>query len=222
MNLRLSRLFRGLMFNSPFRKYVFPKYPYNFTPQQLCFLCECIEQTRYVEGNIAEIGCFTGWTTIFLNKYMAAANIPKKYFAIDTFSGFVDKDIDFEISFRNKKKELYGGFQANRQKWFDGTMKQNNISTVSTIKTDVNNFDLTTLGPLSFVLLDVDLYRPMKKAIPELYRVLTPGGIIVLDDCDPEDMKWDGSDQAYKEFVKENNLKPEIIHGRLGILRKQN
>ncbi|MPZ40311.1 MAG: hypothetical protein GEU95_20080 [Rhizobiales bacterium] len=27
----------------------------------------------------------------------------------------------------------------------------------------------------------MDLYRPMKKAMPELYDVLSPGGIIVVD-----------------------------------------
>ena len=99
-------------------------------------------------------------------------------------------------------------------------MQHNNIFRVRSIETDLNKYDLTTLGPLSFVLLDVDLYRPMKKSLPELYEALTPDGIIVVDDCSSADIRWDGSDQAYKEFMMEIDRSPQIIHGKLGIIRK--
>lgn len=220
MNLKLAMLSREILFNSLFRKYIFPKYPYNFTVPQLCFLCQCIDDTRHIAGNIAEIGCANGWTTVFLNKHMDAQNIQKKYYAIDTFKGFVTDDIKFEVSNRNKNEDLFKGFQANKKKWFEGTMQQSNIGRVTAVETDVNKYDLTSLGPLSFVLLDVDLYRPMKKALPELFQVLSPGGIIVVDDCDVSNISWDGSDQAYKEFMKERNLTAQIIHSRLGIVRK--
>lgn len=151
---------------------------------------------------------------------MDAQNIRKSYFAIDTFSGFVADDIRFEVADRGKTKDLITGFQANKKKWFDGTMQQNNITRVRSIEADVNEYDLTTLGPLSFTLLDVDLYRPMKKALQELYEVLSPGGIIVVDDCDASNIRWDGSDQAYKEFMKERNQFVQIIHGKLGVIRK--
>ena len=60
-------------------------------------------------------------------------------------------------------------------------MQDNGITRVTSTQADVNKFDLRTLGPLSFVLFDVDLYRPMKKGLPELYEMLSPGGIMVLD-----------------------------------------
>jgi predicted O-methyltransferase YrrM len=69
-------------------------------------------------------------------------------------------------------------------------------------------------------LLDVDLYRPMAKALPELWEVLSPGGIMVVDDCNPDDVLWDGSDQAYKEFVATRGLAAEVVHGKLGLVRK--
>jgi len=153
--------------------------------------------------------------------YMDFQNIEKAYYAIDTFSGFISDDIEFEVAIRGKARKLFTGFfQANKKKWFDGTMQQNKITRVRSIEADVNEFDLTTIGPLSFSLLDVDLYRPTKKALRELYEVLTPGGIIVVDDCDSSNIRWDGSDQAYKEFVKEIGQAAQIIHGKLGVIRK--
>ncbi len=151
---------------------------------------------------------------------MSAQEIEKKYYALDTFSGFVEEDIQFEVNNRNKNKKLFKHFRLNKQKWFDGTIKQNKINRVVSIQADVNHYDLTTLGPFSFVLLDVDLYRPIKKALKELYQELTPGGIIVVDDCDADNVAWDGSDQAYKEFMDERNEPVKIVHNKLGIVRK--
>jgi O-methyltransferase len=220
LNPKLARFVKEVQFNSRFRKYFFPRFAYNFTAPQLCFLCQCIEDTRHVQGAIAEIGCANGSTTVFLNKYMEAQNIPKHYYALDTFSGFVPADIEVEVVDRGKTADLYTGFVVNKKKWFDGTMQQNNIARVRSIETDVNKYDLTTLGPLSFALLDVDLYRPMKKALPELYQVLNPNGIIVVDDCDSKNTRWDGSEQAYKEFMIAIGRSPQIIHRKLGILKK--
>ncbi len=188
---------------------------------QLCFLCRCIEDTKHVEGAIAEIGCANGGTTVFLNKFMDAQNIQKDYYALDTFSGFVAEDIECEVADRGKTADLFTGFQLNRKNWFDWTMGLNNITRVRSIEADVNKYDLTTLGPLSFVLLDVDLYRPIKKALPEIYEILSPNGIIVVDDCNSVDNQFDGSDQAYREFMKERDRSPQVIHNKLGILTKE-
>jgi O-methyltransferase len=220
LNTRLIILIKEILFSSPFRRYFVPRYVYNFSAPQLCFLCRCIEETKDVEGDIAEIGCADGSTTVFLNRYMDAQDIHKCYYALDTFSGFMPEDIEYEVSNRGKTGDLFDGFRINKKKWFDATMRHNNISRVRSIKTDVNKYDLTSLGPLSFVLLDVDLYRPMKKALPELYQVLSPGGIIVVDDCDPSSIQWDGSDQAYKEFSKQKDKSIHIVHRKLGILKK--
>lgn len=98
--------------------------------------------------------------------------------------------------------------------------EKNNISRVRSIEADVNKFDLKILGPLAFTLLDVDLYKPMIKSIHEIYEVTTPGGTIVVDDCDSSDTRWDGSYHAYKEFMEQRNQSTQIIHGKLGVIVK--
>jgi O-methyltransferase len=220
VNPKLVKFVKGIKYHSPFRKDFFPNFYYNFTAPQLCFLCQCLEDTRHVAGAIAEIGCANGYTTVFLNKYLDAQNIQKNYYAIDTFSGFVAGDIELEVAERDKTADMFTEFQVNKKKWFDATMRLNHIARVRSIETDVNRYDLATLGPLAFALLDVDLYRPIKKALPELYRVLSPDGIMVVDDCDSRHVQWDGSYQAYKEFMIEKDRSPQIIHGKLGIIKK--
>lgn len=216
----IKRVSKELLFHSPFRDAILPKYSYNFTPQQLFFLCDCLAETKHVPGDIAEIGCSVGRTTIFLNNYLDSEGVDKRYMALDTFSGFVSEDIAYEATKRSKERILYDAFRINSKRWFDATIAQNNITRVTSMKVDVNDFDLKTLGPLSFALLDVDLYRPMRKALPELYEALSPGGVMVVDDCTPHNFYWDGSHQAYLEFMKEIGHEPSIVHDKLGIVRK--
>ncbi len=192
---------------------------FNFSITQLIFLCQCLGKVKEVKGDIAEIGANEGKTTVFLNKYMDAEKIDKKYYALDTFSGFTSCDIDYEVSLRQKDPSFYTGFKASK-KAFDIVMNRNKINRVVSIQADVNNYNLKSFGRLSFALLDVDLYRPMKKSLSELYDILTPNGIIVVDDCDNGNILWDGSDQAYKEFMHEINQPVEILFGKLGIIRK--
>ena len=214
-------MIKNLLSNTRYRAYFLPKYQYNFTPPQLCTICKLLDETKNIKGDIAEIGCYDGSTTVFLNKYMDAVNIQKKYYAMDTFKGFENEDISLEVKEREKQVECYANaFRDNSKKWFDGTMKYNNIQRVISIETDVNKYDLTTLIPLSFVLLDVDLYRPIKKALPELYKALSPNGIIIVDDCDYRENQWDGAYQAYKEFMTEINQPSQVIQNKLGILKK--
>ncbi|MCW0447183.1 TylF/MycF family methyltransferase [Xanthomonas sacchari] len=200
---------------------LFPEHRFQYSAQQLCFLCKCISDTKSLAGNIAEIGCEYGHTTVFLNNYISdLAGHNKTYFAIDTFAGFTESDVLFEVENRSKEGIAFDDFKENRKEWFERTMKINNITRVNVIEADINVLDLTSIGILSFVLLDVDLYRPTKKAIPELYEILSPGGILIVDDCNPTSTKWDGAYQAYIEFVESINATPRIRHGKLGVIHK--
>ena len=198
----LKKIRKEIAWYSPLRKYFFPRYRHMFSAPQLCFMCQAIWQTRNLRGDIAEIGVSGGATTLFLNNYLKSTGIMRTYYAIDTFAGFTKHDVQYEREQRGKTSISFRtGFEVNKKKWFEWTVRK--LKNVKVIQADVNKINLRELGPLSFCLLDVDLYRPMKKALPELYNALLPGGIIIVDDCDPSNYRWDGSDQAYKEFMEE-------------------
>jgi O-methyltransferase len=216
------RMLKEVQFQTPLRRYFFPRYGFNFTPPQLCYLCRCLEETRRCEGSIAEIGCSIGSTTVFLNKYMDATGLEKTYFALDTFSGFVAADIEHEVAVRGKAADMFTGFRVNKKKWFDATMNSNYISRVKSIETDVNMYDLSLLGQLAFALIDIDLYRPIRKVLPQMYNQLSPGGVIIVDDCDLQISRFDGAGHAYKEFAALIGQPVRIVHRKLGVLKKSN
>jgi O-methyltransferase len=224
LRTRLVTGVKDLLVRSPWRRRVLPRHAFNFDAAQLCFLCSCLDQTRNVPGYLVEVGVGGGETTLFLNSFMDACTIDKEYVAVDTFSGFVPTDVDYEVMQRGKRASDYtgvAGYRVNKREWYDATMQLNHITRVRSIQADVNQFDLRTLAPISFCLLDVDLYRPIKKALGELYEAASAGGIIVVDDCSARDARWDGALQAYQEFTHERGLPEQIVHHKLGVVRKE-
>src|SRR5262249_13185134 len=205
------------------RRYFFPRWQLvNMNAAQLCFLCECLERTRDVPGAVVEVGCAAGVTTVFLNKYMDARRMEKPYVAIDTFAGFVPATIDYEVVHRGERHDHYDQcFPSNKNSWFDGTMRTNGITRVQSSEADVNEFDFARLGAISFCLLDVDLYRPIKHSLPHLYEQLSPRGLVVVDDCNRDHERWDGAFHAYREFVQERCRTLEVVHDELGVIEKE-
>lgn len=220
MNPTFIGIVKSFLFYTPLRKFFFIRYQHMFTASQLCYICESLGKTRDVNGRVIEVGCYVGASTLFLNSYMTAEGFDKPYTAIDTFDGFTEEDVTYEVKERKKPRSTIAGFRANKQKWFDWTMRTHGHDRVISVKADVNSYDFSQLGPISFALIDVDLYRPIIVSLHAVYKLLSPGGIIVVDDCREKNNVFDGSYFAYLEFMKELGVESEIALGQLGIVRK--
>jgi hypothetical protein len=201
-----------------YNRLFFCVYPYLFEPKQLIFLTEYIKATRSVPGCFVEAGCAFGATTVFLTKFMNSEGIERDYYAIDTFSGFVDEHAEYEIKNRGKPASLTGHFTENMKVWFDRSMTLHDVKRVKSVQSDVTKFNFSAIAPIAFCLLDVDLYKPIKDVLPKIYGAMSPGGIIVVDDCTATGF-WDGALQAYEEFVQQKGLSKEIVAEKLGIIR---
>src|ERR1051325_513430 len=178
-----KRLIKTAAYLTPLARFIGHRYPYNFNPAQLCYLFNCLDRTSMIHGPILEIGCFVGCTSVWLNKHMDSRGIEKPYIAIDTFSGFVESDVEYEVTKRQKPIGGINAFTPNSKIWFDKNMELNGITRVKSIQVDVNSFDYTGIQDVSFALIDVDLYLPVKRALERIYGLLGKGGIIVVDDC---------------------------------------
>jgi SAM-dependent methyltransferase len=226
-------LIKHIAFNTPLYRSLFNVYQFGFGPTQLIFLTECITSVSAVSGSFVEAGCAYGATTVFLNKFMDEMNIIRDcYYALDTFSGFQKEHVDYEVS-RGRKSlgrwrnlanvyhsyDLRSLFGDNDQSWFNKIMKLNGITRVKSLKTDVSNFDFSIIAPIAFCLLDVDLYIPIRDSLPRIYDAMSPGGVLIVDDCRPNDM-WDGALRAYEEFIKAKGIPREIVYEKLGVIRK--
>ena len=160
-----------------------------------------------------------GATTVYLNKWMALRGIAKRYVAIDTFGGFPEEQSAYEIEKRGKSATIKYAFAENDPAWVDRSLRMSGVSDVELVRGDAAKVDYAPFAPIAWCLLDVDLYLPIAAALPKIYAALSPGGVIVVDDC-MEDERWDGALQAYMEYVTANAMPVDIAARKLGMIRK--
>lgn len=192
-------------------------YNYMFSPHQLAYLCNVLDRVGQVEGCFVEVGCAYGSTTAYLNMHLKHQGRTVDYIALDTFQGFVSNHADYEVSVRGKSSSLHHFFSINKKKWVQAGLDDCGFTKIRLEQTDCTTFDFDHLKPIAFALVDVDLYLPIRDILPKLYRNMAPGGIIVVDDCQPDTL-WDGANQAYREFVEAHGLPVTIAADKLGII----
>ena len=197
----------------------FARYPYMNSPSELL---EVTKQLLSVQasGAAVEVGCNQGWTTCFLVEALAEQGVQREYVCIDTFNGFTQEDIGFECKFRGKTAGLYeDSFLINDPEWLKASLARFGYGNVVVQKADATTFDYRALGQIAFALVDVDLYRPVRASLERILPNMARGGVVMVDDCDLRDKRWDGAYQAYEEVCEEWNIRPEIVCHKFGIIR---
>jgi O-methyltransferase len=209
---------KQLLLRTPARELFTFRYRFMFSPSQLGFLCQQITNTVEVPGSILEVGCAFGATTVFLNRHIDSLGIDVDYYAIDTFAGFTAGDISYEQAL-GRHYRYDTDFRGNSKPWFDRTMRRNGVRRVTSFRADATTFDYARIAPFRFVLVDVDLYRPVLTVLENIYQLVSPGGIIVTDDCQ-EGGRWGGAYDAFTEFAKKWDLDAMITDDMLGLITK--
>ena len=220
MNLRAIavRLIKFIFFKSPLYKYFLPIMKFDMSIAQLNVIIQSLKEING-DGDVLEIGVGGGATSVVINQFIKHAQLRRKYIAIDTFSGFTDEDVAFENNNRGKT-DNYQYYMSNSKEWFEKTLIAHGIHDAVVIESDCKKVNYDKIGPIAFCLFDVDLYLPTKQVLPVIYNHLIPGGVIIVDDCDPLHPIYDGAGQAYQEFCTEIGLTPDISEQKLGIIKK--
>ena len=168
------------------------------------------------DGVIVECGVGRGFTLFLLYKICRG-----KIYAFDSFEGFPDetsKHDDKDIS------EIIKIQKWNYKKMSIDLVKKNLINNnVSIEEIDQNivfkkGFFSHTFKDfnekISFLHIDVDLYKSYKDCLEFFFFKLKKGGIVTFDEYDEENhllnkkkgYNWIGAKVAIDEFVEKNNL----------------
>ena len=196
-----------------------PTYPFKLDPGQLAAMVDLIERTRDAGGAVAEIGVAKGNTSVFLLEHLKTRGDDRTLLLFDTFSGFTPESIEHEVRSRGKSVRLYDKFRYGDEARFQRNIRNAGYERFRTIKGDASKFDWSSIAPIGAVILDIDLYQPMVATLAGIYPQLTPGGGIVVDDC-LADTAWDGSLQAYEEFIAAHDLPFERVGEKGAVVRK--
>jgi hypothetical protein len=196
-----------------------PSYPYKLNPGQLGAMLALIDGTRDTGGCVAEIGVAQGDTSVFLLEHLRTNGDPRRLFLFDTFGGFTAESIEVEVSGRGKEAGEYEAFRYGDEKRFARNLRNAGYDRFEIVVGDASRFDWSTVAPIGAVILDIDLYQPTISTLNAIWPRLVPGGGIVVDDCLPG-TPWDGSLQAYEEFISAQGLPFERVGEKGAVVRK--
>lgn len=156
-----------------------------------------------IDGQVAECGVFRGDSAKYINKFFP----DKKLYLFDTFEGFDETDIEYEVGLNNHN---YNESQFTNKDLFAST----NLELLIQKMTYPNNIEIrkgyfpaTADGiedDFVFVNLDMDLYLPMLSGLHFFWDKIVKGGCILLHDYFHPNLP--GVKKAVCDFESEKNI----------------
>ncbi len=197
------------------------KYRFGIDPAELACLVRVIDENKDSgkRGAVCEIGVDCGRTSIFLLEHMRSTGNSAPVAFVDTFSGFTQRSITYEVLQRGKKRSEIDRFKSGSPVLFERHLRRLGYDNFKIIVGDCEDVDWKSIAPIAVVLLDVDLYLPTKNTLEKIWPYIIPGGACLVDDC-KEGGPFDGALQAYSEFIKKRHLPFIRVGNNGGLLRK--
>lgn len=152
--------------------------------ERLYLYLDALHKTREVSGDAVEVGCFQGATAAFAHRFLAGIGVTRKYLCIDTFGGFPKEQFAADAAL-GTEAFLEPAFAANSQKLVRKLLDMWGCEEIQLLKSDIVQLPPDNLPEkIAIALIDVDIAEPTKAALQKIMPRMSPGGIILIDDCD--------------------------------------
>jgi len=184
-------------------------------------LLDCMNKLKDLPGNIIECGCARCGTTSILGNYLKENQIDKKIFALDSFSGFDEKELSEErqsgLTNSTSKDFTYSSYDYVMKKIKKLELSEKIMPIEGYFEDTLPNLD----SNFCMGFIDCDLSKSISFVTENIWSRLTPGGQLFFDDYGNTEFK--GVKIAVDDFIK-IHLKEIEEHGkshRLYYIKKQ-
>jgi Macrocin-O-methyltransferase (TylF) len=140
------------------------------------------------KGVIIEVGSYKGGGALHLSN----SQPKRKIFIFDSFEGFQTIDTKLDANFNMQQ------FKDTEQSKVENLFINNNRDVLVTAGFFPESAKNLTLPPISFVHLDVDIYKATIESLIYLDNLMMDKSFILLDDCR---RNCEGVDKAIDEFL---------------------
>jgi O-methyltransferase len=174
--------------------------------------------TNKIEGDIVELGCNVGTTSLFIRKLLDYYKSDKKYHVYDSFEGLPEKTIIDESE--HDKQYKTGSCKTSIEIFKENFNKEDLQIPIIHVGWFKEIPDEKYPEKIAFAFFDGDFYTSILDSFEKVYHKLEKGAVVLIHDYD-----WDalpGVKKACDEFLQD---KPETIINinniSLGLLVKQ-
>jgi O-methyltransferase len=204
--------FRALYFSRlALRPLLYRHPPIGLSPERLHLWTRILMETKGVPGAVLEIGCERGGTAVWCDRLLRNIGAEKPYVCIDTFDGFAGDQFAVDTALGTPARDRHT-FSANSPKLVRRIVSGLGAPEIQLVQGDILTLPGERLpGQVAACLIDVDLSQPVYAALRKIYPRLSPGGTIVVDDCE-ENSRWQAR-LAYRRFTAERALRERYEFG---------
>lgn len=154
---------------------------------------------KSIEGAVAELGVFRGDFAKYINRFFK----DKKFYLFDTFEGFDERDLKFDIESDFLKEGINTQFFSDTS--IQLVLEKMNYNENCIVKKGY--FPETAKGlneKYAFVSIDADLFKPIYDGLVYFYPRLSKGGYIFIHDYNCPDVL--GAREAVRKYCNENSI----------------
>lgn len=182
-----------------------------------------IDNTRHLDGDFVEIGCYFGSSTCVMAAYMELIQCQKNFFIYDVFEGFnYPEALTSPDGGWGHSHKTDGRKNVERRVHSRAPSIGQNIHVIQRNVLDDN--PLRETGEIAFASIDVDLYEAVSAALFQVHEKLVKNGIAVVEDAG-HTPKLLGAKVAVEEFLGQVGLEAyTVLHmesGQYVLIRKE-
>ena len=204
--------------NTPFFK---PTYPYNVHPIQLSRIISSIDEVAQDKSRrlcIVEVGVARGNTSRFIVEHVQRSGYDVGLLLCrHVLFLHSTKICKFEVEATRQDPQRAARVRLQRLRYLEEELRGLCVRASQSRWTRASSTS-QPLRRVDFCFLDVDLYMPTKNVLANISQHMADPAILMCDDVRDEG-RWDGSYQAFMEFVDANSLDYEIVGTKCGMVR---
>jgi O-methyltransferase len=151
---------------------------------------------RDIPGDIVELGCYIGTTSLFLRRLLDLYGSDKQLHVYDSFAGLPNKSKQDQSRLGEAfvRGELYAR-RADVEKHF----RQAGLRLPTIHKGWFEQLGLSDMPPIiSYAFIDGDFHSSILASLQLAWPCLSPGGVVLIDDYDSD--KLPGVKRAVDDF----------------------
>lgn len=152
-------------------------------------------------GAIVELGCYSGTTSLFIERLLASRADTREFHAYDSFSGLPEKTV--ADSSPAGEQFIAGALQVSKQQLIKH-FKQAGLRVPIVHKGWFEELTARDVPPrIAFAFLDGDFYTSIKASLDIITPSLYQGSVVVVDDYHTEALP--GAKKATDEWAQRHN-----------------